>query len=141
MTATEDPVAAAPELERLRTVLEQEQVLIPQDALLLTDQSDREQPALTAQLIELAETDPPAFERCARELAYLANVLKLGAHVKGGAMSDLEARDAAYAACDRGLAWLRDRDSEPRIDQEPGLIRLFALGWKSTRSDARRRRA
>jgi hypothetical protein len=137
----DEPVEAAPELDRLRTVLEQEQVLIPQDALLLTDQSTREQPAITALLAELVETDPPAFERCARELAYLANVLKLGARVKGAAMSDIEARDAAYAACDRGLAWVRDRGLEPCISQEPGLIRLFALGWKSTRSAGRHRRA
>jgi hypothetical protein len=139
-TASEAPVEE-PQLHRLRTVLEQEQVLIAQDTLLLTDQSDREQPALTLLLTELAEMDPSAFERCARELAYLANVLKLGVRVRGAAMSDIEARDAAYAACDRGLTWVRERGIEPRIAQEPGLIRLFALGWKSARSAARRRRA
>lgn len=133
--------AEEPQLQRLRSVLEQEHVLIPQDALLLTDQSDDERAPLTALLAELAETDQPAFERCARELAYLANVLKLGVRVQGATMSDIEARDAAFAACDRGLTWVRERGIEPRISREPGLIRLFALGWKSTRADARRPRA
>jgi hypothetical protein len=140
-----EPGEAGPDeglqLQRLRTILEREQLLIPQDTLLLTDQSKREHVALTAVLTDLAQTDQSAFERCARELAYLANVLKLGVRVRGAAMSDIEARDAAYAACDRGLMWLRERGIEPRIAQEPGLIRLFALGWKSARSAARRRRA
>ena len=44
-------------------------------------------------LDDLAATDPPAFERCARELAYLANMLKVGVSVKGESMSDVDARE------------------------------------------------
>ena len=79
------------------------------------DRSERSRaPALTALLTELAETDQSAFERCARELAYLANVLKLGVRVRGATMSDIEARDAAYGACERGLERVRERGIEPR---------------------------
>ena len=125
------------ELHQLRTVLEREDLLIPQNTLLLTDQRTHKHHALTQALGELAEADPPAFERCARELAYLANVLKVGVSVKGEAMSDADARDAAFAACDQGLALAREYRLDARITQEPGLIRLFALGWRAQRELSR----
>jgi hypothetical protein len=124
----------AEQVQRLRTALEREQVLIPQDMLLLTDQQSGKHRALTELLGKLAEMDQAAVERCARELAYLANVLKVGVRVRGAPPSDLEARDLAYATCDRGLEVAREHLIEVRIDEEPGLIRLFALGWRLTRS-------
>ena len=66
-------------------------------------------------LTDLAETDQAAFERCARELAYLANVLKVGIRVQGAPPSDVEARDCAYATCDRGLELVRECGIELRI--------------------------
>ncbi len=129
------------QVQHLRTVLEREQVLVPQDALLLTDQRDRKHVALTELLTELAEADPSAFERCTHELAYVANVVKVGVRVQGAVMSDIEARDAALAACYRGLEWVRERGMEARIAQEPGLIRLFALGWRTLRAESPRRRS
>ncbi|HEV8331765.1 MAG TPA: DUF6178 family protein [Steroidobacteraceae bacterium] len=125
------------QMQQLRTVLEREELLIPQSTLLLTDQRTRKHHALTQALSELAETDPPAFERCARELAYLANVLKVGVSVKGEPMSDVDARDAAYAACDQGLELAREHGLDTRVAQEPGLIRLFALGWRAQRELSR----
>jgi hypothetical protein len=130
--AAESPPAAptVEEFQQLRIVLEREE-LLPQSMLLLTDQRSRKHHALTQALGELAQSDPPAFERCARELAYLANVLKVGVGVKGEQMSDAEARDTAYATCDQGLELARAHGLEERIAQEPGLIRLFALGWRA----------
>lgn len=125
------------EIQELRTALEREDLLIPQNTLLLTDQRTHKHHALTLALGELAEADPPAFERCARELAYLANVLKVGVSVKGESMSDVEARDAAFAACDQGLELAREYRLDARITQEPGLIRLFALGWRAQRELSR----
>jgi hypothetical protein len=121
------------QMQQLRVALEREQVLIPQDTLLLTDDGSRKHHALTQLLTDLAETDPAAFERCARELAYLANVLKVGIRVQGAPPSDVEARDCAYATCDRGLELVRECGLAARIEQEPGLIRLFALGWRTRR--------
>lgn len=137
--ATESPpdTATVEQMQQLRTALEREELLIPQSTLLLTDQQERKHRALTQALSELAQTDQPAFERCARELAYLANVLKVGVGVKGAPMSDIDARDGAHAACDRGLELARERGMEVRLAQEPGLIRLFALGWR-TRRDVNR---
>ena len=123
----------AEQVQRLRTALEREQVLIPQDTLLLTDQQSGKHRALTELLGKLAGMNQAAFERCARELAYLANVLKVGVRVRGAPPTDVEARDLAYATCDRGLEVARERDIEVRIEQEPGLIRLFALGWRRRR--------
>lgn len=142
--AAADPLhepASVEQLRELRTALEREELLIPQNTLLLADQRTRRHRALTAALSELAETDPPAFERCARELAYLANVVKVGVPVKGAPISDAEARDTAYAACDRGLQLARKRGLETRIAQEPGLIRLFALGWRARHAVSRSRRS
>jgi hypothetical protein len=119
------------QLQQLRTALEREELLIPRNTLLLTDRRTRKHHALTQALSDLAATDPPAFERCARELAYLANVLKAGVSVKGEPMSDVDARDAAHAACDQGLELAREQGLDARIAQEPGLIRLFALGWRA----------
>jgi hypothetical protein len=125
--------ASMEQVDRLRAALEREQLLIPQDTLLLTDLQSRKHPVLTRLLGELAETDPEAFGRCARELAYLANVLKVGIRVHGALPSDVEARDTACATCDRGLELARERGIEVRIDQEPGLIKVFALGWRARR--------
>lgn len=124
---------AAEDVQRLHTVLEQEQVLIPQGMLLLTDQHSGVHSLLTQALTQLAETDLTAFERCARELAYLANVVKAGTRVEGAPPSDIEARDCAYSTCERGLELIRQRGLQVRIGQEPGLIRLFALGWRTRR--------
>jgi hypothetical protein len=121
------------ELHRLRTVLEREQLLVSQDTLLLTDQQARKHSALTQLLTELAATDQPAFERCARELAYLANVVLVGVRGKGAPLSEIEARDCAYATCDRGLELVREHDMAVQVDREPGLIRLFAIGWRTQR--------
>lgn len=121
------------QLHRLRTVLEREQLLVSQDTLLLTDRQARKHSALTQLLTELAATDQAAFERCARELAYLANVVLVGVRVKGALLSQIEARDCAYATCDRGLELMREHDMAVQVDREPGLIRLFAIGWRTQR--------
>jgi hypothetical protein len=138
--AFEQPDPSTPEqMQQLRAALEHEQVLIPQDTLLLTDQQSRKHHALTQLLTDLAETDQASFERCARELAYLANVLKVGIRVQGAPPSDAEARDCAYATCDRGLELVRECDMDARVEHEPGLIRLFALGWRTRRGVSSRR--
>src|SRR5262249_30810422 len=115
---------------QLRYTLEREQVLMPQDTLLLTDQASAGDSALARLLEELAATDQTAFERCARELAYLANVVKVGTRARGAVLKDAEARDVAYATWEGGRDVLRKFDADARIAQEPGLIRLFALGWR-----------
>jgi hypothetical protein len=123
----------APDDEPSVPIPEQEQLLIPQGTLLLTNQQSGKHSALTQALTELAETDQPALERSARELAYLANVIKAGTRAEGAPPSDAEARDCAYSTCERGLELIRQRGLEVRIEQEPGLIRLFALGWRTRR--------
>jgi hypothetical protein len=135
-----DEPATVEQVQELRTALEREELLIPQNTLLLADQRTRRHRALTIALSELADTDFSAFERCAWELAYLANVVKVGVAVKGAPISDAEARDTAYAACDRGLKLARKRGLEVPIAQEPGLIRLFALGWRARHAVSRSRR-
>jgi len=131
-TGSPSEAATFEDLQQLRVALEREE-LIPQNMPLLTDQRARKHRALTLALSELAETDPSAFERCARELAYLANVLKVGVAMNEAQLSDDEARDAAYAACDEGLELARELGLDACTTQEPGLIRLFALGWRARR--------
>ena len=133
--ATEQPDPPTPQqlqqLQQLRSTLEREHVLMPQATLLLTDQSGANSSALTRELSLLAETDQMAFERCARELAYLANVLKVGTRARGALLEDTAARDLAYATCERGLEVLGKLELDLRLAQEPGLIRLFAIGWRT----------
>jgi hypothetical protein len=72
-------------------------------------------------------------QRCARELAYLASVLMAGASLENSRFNGRDSRDAALATCNLGLEYLQSKQLELRLDVEPGLIRLFTIGWQLLR--------
>jgi hypothetical protein len=78
----------------------------------------------------LAERVPAEFDARGQELAYLGSVLIAGVAVDGAPLSPPEARRAALATCNLGLEMLRSHGEPPRIDREPGLVRLFLAGFK-----------
>jgi hypothetical protein len=81
-------------------------------------------------LRSLAAEDPPGFDRATRELAYLANVLRVGVTVEARALTNTEAREAAFATCALGVELARVRTARDLATQ-PGLIRYFMLGWRA----------
>jgi hypothetical protein len=72
-------------------------------------------------------------QRCARELAYLASVLMAGASLENSRFNGRDSRDAALATCNLALEYLQSKQLELRLDVEPGLIRLFTIGWQLLR--------
>ena len=101
----------------------------PPERLLLTHDATSRPVPVVKLLQTLAQKDPTAFDVRARELAYLASVLVAGVAVDGQALRPLEARSAALATCNLGLETLSSCDGGVQIDREPGLVRLFLMGF------------
>jgi hypothetical protein len=133
--APDDGTAAtqAPEeahLAALHTALEEAGLLEPPpERLLLAHEATSKQLPIVRLLQILAENDTAQFDARAREVAYLASVLIAGIAVDGTALSPSEARNAALATCNLGLETLRSHGEQVRIDREPGLVRLFLVGF------------
>ena len=103
----------------------------PAATLLLTHDSPKPLPVVQL-LARLAHDDPDAFDLRGRELAYLASVLIAGVAVSGQVMRAQDARSAALATCNLGLELLRSRQAaQIGIEREPGLVRLFLVGWRA----------
>ncbi len=101
----------------------------PAARLLLTHDAHRKPLPVVQLLGELAQRSPEAFDARSRELAYLAGVLLAGVAVNGDMLSADDARSAALATCNLGMELLEKQRQEVRIDDEPGLVRLFLVGW------------
>jgi hypothetical protein len=117
-------------LAALHTALEQAGLLEPPPARrrLVHEATSRQLPIMGL-LQVLAEKDAAQFDVRARELAYLGSVLIAGIAVQGTALSPAEARDAVLATCNLGLQTLQSRGERVRLDREPGLVRLFLVGF------------
>jgi hypothetical protein len=102
----------------------------PPERLLLKHDARRKPLPVVQLLSELAQRSPEAFDARARELAYLAGVLIAGVAVNGDMLSAEDARCAALATCNLGTEMSKKRGEEVRIDDEPGLVRLFLVGWQ-----------
>lgn len=117
----------------LREQLEASQLLPKQNSIpLLRDTISSKEAALTAILRRLAGEDIDSFHARARELAYLANALRW-LPTDDDSLSDTEAREAAFAICNLGVA-LAGESVARELDKEPGLIRFFLFGWNSLSS-------
>jgi hypothetical protein len=84
------------------------------------------------ELRRLAGEDIERFHTRARELGYLANVLRWVPN-DVNALNDSDAKDAAFAICNLGLK-LAANTCAVDLKAEPGLIRLFILGWNALSS-------
>ena len=81
-------------------------------------------------LDRLENNNQAAFQQRASELAYLATVLIAGTSLEQMQFTGRDARDAALATCNLGLEYLQSKRMELHLDIEPGLIRLFLVGWQ-----------
>jgi Family of unknown function (DUF6178) len=114
----------------LHTVLEEVGLLeAPPERLLLAHEASSRQLPIVRLLQLLAESEAAQFDARGRELAYLGSVLIAGIAVDGMALSPAAARSAALATCNLGLETLSLRGEQVRIDHEPGLVRLFLVGF------------
>jgi hypothetical protein len=124
------PAPDVAHLAALHTALEEAGLLEPPpERLLLTHEATSRQPPIVRLLQALAEKDAAQFDARGQELAYLAGVLIAGIAVDGTALSPKEARSAALATCNLGLETLRSHGQQVRIDHEPGLVRVFLVGF------------
>ncbi|HEX3836012.1 MAG TPA: DUF6178 family protein [Steroidobacteraceae bacterium] len=128
-----DPQVDAPEvthLATLHTALEDVGLLEPRaDRVLLRHEASSRQLAVVTLLQALAAADAAQFDARAREVAYLGSVLIAGIAIDGHTFSPTQARDAVLATCNLGLEMLSAHGGRVRIEDEPGLVRLFLVGF------------
>ena len=124
------PAADVGDLGALQTALEKAGLLEPPpERLLLAHEATSKELAVVKVLRALAEDDSAEFDARGQELAYLSSVLIAGIAVDGTALTPAQARSAALATCNLGLETLSSHGEQARIDREPGLIRLFLVGF------------
>ncbi|HEV2703229.1 MAG TPA: DUF6178 family protein [Steroidobacteraceae bacterium] len=123
---------SADNLAALHFTLEAAGLLAPPPQRLLLVHDTAFEPLQIVKLLQaLAEKDEVQFNARARELAYLGSVLVAGIAIEATALSPAEARKAALATCNLGLELLYSHGERARIDQEPGLVRLFLVGFNA----------
>jgi hypothetical protein len=128
--AAEVPASEIADLAVLHTALEEVGLLeAPPERLLLAHEARANQLPVVRLLQALADSDATEFDARGRELAYLGSVLIAGIAVDGTTLSPAEARGAALATCNLGLETLSSRGERVQIDCEPGLVRLFLVGF------------
>jgi hypothetical protein len=125
---------SAPSQDQIRSLsglLESEAIVEPKRFESLTwNQHEPRKAVLTEFLIRLEGENQESFQQRTRELAYLAIVLMAGSSLEGQLFTGGNARDAAFATCNLGLEFIRSRQAVLKLDREPGLIRLFLIGWQ-----------
>jgi hypothetical protein len=128
-----DPIGPDPDadgLAALHTALEEAGLLEPPpERLLLVHEASSTQLPIVKLLQVLAGKDAAEFEARGQELAYLGSVLIAGIAGDGTALSPADARNAVLATCNLGLQTLQSRGERVRIGREPGLVRLFLVGF------------
>ena len=128
--AAPEPSADPAPIAALQTALEEVGLLEPAPGRLLLAHDGASTPSPIVELLRRqAAINPLQFDALARELAYLTSVLIAGIAVDGAALGPAMARDAALATCNLGLEILQSRGEQPRIGGEPGLVRLFLVGF------------
>lgn len=83
------------------------------------------------------QSRPVVFDRCMDELTYLSNLLMEGVDVCGERLASGDAANLVIATCNLGAChdlWLEDGGDavtavETMLTAEPGLVRLFRIGW------------
>ena len=125
------PPASQDQIRALGRLLENEDIIEPKRFESLPSNKHAPKRAVLAKLLNRLEGEnQQAFLQRTRELAYLATVLMAGSSLEGQPFTGGDARDAALATCNLGLECLQSKRLELRLDKEPGLIRLFSIGWQ-----------
>lgn len=135
--------AAAPvELRALEEALAQAEIIGDSSPKLLEGPKTSREAALElqARLDRLQTTRPDIFVARLGELIYLANVLMAGSWYQGGRFTEAEAARAALSCANLGLDVLlseeppmssaeRSQFVETTLEDAPGIVRLFQIGW------------
>jgi hypothetical protein len=127
----EIPAPSQDQIRALSRMLESEAIVEPKRLESLQwNKHEPRKAVLTEMLNRLEGENSQAFLQRARELAYLATVLMAGSSLEGQSFTGGDARDAALATCNLGVEFIHSRQAESKLDREPGLIRLFLVGWQ-----------
>ena len=149
--ADEAPITPV-QLRALESALADAEITGDRDPQLLTGPKDAREPTLElqARLDRLQLTDPHQFAARLGELIFLANVLMSGSWYQGARFTEAEAAKAALACANLGLLHLLELESRGRptsasdrtagasdrtaqiehiLENEPGMVRLFQIGW------------
>jgi hypothetical protein len=123
--------ASQEQIRALSRLLENEAIAEPRRFKSLPSNNHPQGRAVLAELLHHLEVEnQQAFQQRTRELAYLATVLMAGSSLEGQPFSGGDARDAALATCNLGVEFIHSRQTALKLDKEPGLIRLFLIGWQ-----------
>jgi len=132
------------QIRALETALVDAQIVGEQQPLLLTGPGESRESVLPLQahLDRLLITHPAAFTRRLGELVFLANVLMAGSWYQGARFKEDEAAQAALACANLGLDQLlmgqgtadRFEVVESALEEEPGIVGLFRIGWNLLQS-------
>jgi Family of unknown function (DUF6178) len=123
--------ASQEQIRALSRLLENEAIAEPKQFKSLPSNEHHQRRAVLAeQLHHLESENQEAFQQRTRELAYLATVLMAGSSLEGQPLTGGDARDAAFATCNLGVEFIHTRQTALELDREPGLIRLFLIGWQ-----------
>jgi Family of unknown function (DUF6178) len=122
--------ASQDQISALSRLLESESIAAPQRFKSLSSNKHERRVSLAGDLHHLECENQVAFQQRTRELAYLATVLMAGSSLQGEPFTGGDARDAAFATCNLGLEFIHSRRTALNLDREPGLIRLFLVGWQ-----------
>jgi hypothetical protein len=122
--------ASQEQIRALRQLLENEAIAEPRRFESLPSNQHERRAALAELLHRLEGENQESFQQRTRELAYLATVLMAASSLEGQPFSGGDARDAAFATCNLGVEFIYSRQTALDLDREPGLIRLFLIGWQ-----------
>jgi hypothetical protein len=123
--------ASQEQISALSRFLENEAIAEPKRFKSLPSNEREQKGSVLAELLHRLESEnQEAFQQRTRELAYLATVLMAGSSLEGQPFTGGDARDAAIATCDLGAELVHSRHTPLNLDREPGLIRLFLMGWQ-----------
>ena len=130
------------QLRVLEQALVQAEIIGDQPTKLLAGPQNSNEPQLELQghLDRLQMTRPAVFGARLGELIFLANVLMAGSWYQGGRFTETEAARAALACANLGLDRLLEDEGaknaaaradliDELLEDPPGIVRLFQLGW------------
>jgi hypothetical protein len=129
-------------LRALESALADAEIIAERQPARLSGPPGAREPMLELQtwLDRLQWSRPEVFAARLGELIFLANVLMSGSWYQGARFTESEAATAALACANLGLDWLlsrrrsgnamdRARQLEALLEDRPGLVRLFQIGW------------
>jgi hypothetical protein len=133
------------EMRALEAALVEAEIVSDRAPLLLEGPRTSRAPAveLVDRLDRMRFARPAVFAARLSELAYLANVLMAARTLDGRRFEEAQAAQLAMACANLGLDRLLDRDLDPMdramqaddlLDDAPGVVRLFAVGWNVIQS-------